>query len=757
MVAERMRHLATRLALAVSAPALLGLATAAEPAADNEAAPMALVQAGQPRARLVLPAAATPAMRAAAALLTAGVRQSTGATLEISVETDPLDDLVQIHCGNTAYVQSLDLGLNTLDMDGFVIAFPAARRLVLAGGSDPGLEYAVREFLERYVGMRWLFPGPLGEHVPALTDLAVPTQAVREQPAFKHRLFSGLGKTEAAEHRGEQTAWARCNRMHERVQFHHNLWRLFLPETCTATHPEFFPLLDGKRFLPAPAAGKTSAQDEQAQVSWQPCFTAPGSTEAAVRTICEHLAKPPGATSYSLGINDSNRYCTCPTCIAKDGERQNEIGARDVSASYYAWCNAIAAGVKAQHPNAWLGLLAYNGVYSPPRDLRLDDRLVPFITYDRMKWAAPELERQGHQLTEQWAAAAATLGWYDYIYGGQFYLAPRVYMHEMATYLRYGRAHGVQHYYAEAYPAADWHEGPKLYVALKLLWNPDLDVDALLQDWYRAAVGPEAAPHLGRYFAFWEDFWTRRVPETTWFKENGNRQYLDFGSSAYLEALTRDDLKSCAEALQQAVAAAPPGRQQERARFFQDGFSRRQTEMTSLVRLRHPTDVKEVANLVTSHFDADADGWGNWQRDYAKAAFSYAATTGHDQPGALSVNAAGSQATPLCFTRSIPVLPGRTYRAAVWVHAADLPAPASVSVAIKWKDAAGAWVSLATAESSATMPLPEGWSQVNTYVDTGSDGDWAKVHSAVVLLTVDKAPAGQVCFDDFSFDEVQVP
>ncbi len=718
---------------------------------------MLLVQAGKALAQVVLPTAASPALREAAAALTDGVRRSTGAALEVRTEGDPPDGLIQIHCGATAYVQRLGLRLDELDTDGFVIACPEARHLVLAGGSDLGVEYAVREFLERYVGVRWLFPGPLGEHVPPHADLALPTATVREQPAFKQRLFSGLGKAESPECRGEQAAWARRNRMHERVQFHHNLWRLFLPETYTVTHPEFFPVLAGTRFLPAPATGKSSAEDEQAQVSWQPCFTAPGSAPEAVRIICEHLAKTPGATSYSLGINDSSRTCTCPTCVARDGDRCNEIGARDISASYYAWCNAVAGGVRAQYPDAWLGLLAYNGAYSPPRDLRLDDRLVPFITYDRMKWADPELERLGHQLTEQWSGSAATLGWYDYLYGGQFYLAPRVYMHHMASYLRYGYAHGVRHYYAEAYPAADWHEGPKLYVALRLLWNPDQDVDALLQDWYRAAVGPAAAPHLARYFAFWEDFWTRRVPGTAWFKGNGNRQYLDFSSSTYLEALSRADLAACAEALQQAVAAAPAGPQQERARFFQDGFTRRCPEIASLVRLRHPTTVHQVANLVTSGFDRDADGWGNWQRDNSRATFSHDGASGHDRPGALSVNSAGSQGTPLCFTRAIPVALGRTYCAATWVRATAVAPPAKVSVAIKWKDAAGAWVDLPTAESSVAAPLPEDWSVLNTYVDTGTEGAWTSVAFAVVLLTVDQAIAGQICFDDVRFDEVQVP
>ncbi len=55
-------------------------------------------------------------------------------------------------------------------------------------------------------------------------------------------------------------------RMHGRIGFHHNLIRLFPPETYTQTHPEFFPLHGEERFLPA-----TNSTHH-----WQPCFTAEG-------------------------------------------------------------------------------------------------------------------------------------------------------------------------------------------------------------------------------------------------------------------------------------------------------------------------------------------------------------------------------------------------------------------------------------------------------------------------------------------------
>lgn len=730
----------------------------AYPQDADAVASVVVVEAGQARARVVLPAGAGSSLREAAATLVEGIRRRCGVGLEVVTEPAPAaPGLVALHCGRTSAAAAADLGLERLDPDGFVIAVPDRHSILLVGGSDAGTEYAVYDFLERYAGRRWLFPGALGEHAPQSPELRVPVAMVRSEPAFHHRLFSGLGKTEEGERRGEQALWARRNRMRGRVQFHHNLWRLFLPEQLTAAHPEVYPVLEDKRFLPAPAPGKTTAQDVRAQVSWQPCFTAPGGAELAADIIRDYLGQHPEATSYSLGINDCNRYCTCPSCMALDDGRVNSIGVRDVSASYYTWCNAIAGSLAKDHPDTWLGLLAYNGAYSPPEDLRLAPRLVPFITYDRMKWAEPELARLGKAHTEAWAAKASVLGWYDYIYGGQFYLMPRVYPRQMADYLRYGYAQGVRHYYAEAYPAADWHEGPKLYVALKLLWDPAQDVEAILRDWYESAVGPAAAPALARYFDFWEEFWTRRVPATHWFRNNGNRQYLDFGSSGYAEALTVADLDACGAALEEAVRLAPAGPCQDRARYFLAGWQRRQTEIRSLVRLRQPERVTVVRNLLANAFDQGLDGWTHWQRDYSKAAFAHDPATGRGAPGALLVDAAGSQGTPLCFTRAVPIERGKTHRVSAWWRGAGIDDSATISIQVKWKDATGAWVSLATMASYDGAPFSTDWKRLDVHYETGTDGLWERADTAMFLLTVEQTAAGRVWFDDVSLDEVDIP
>ena len=520
--------------------ALIATSALAQPAA------LEIVRDGQPQATIVIAPDASSQVSDAAAMLASYIEQSTGAALPITQEA-PADGIA-IYVG--AAPAGLDLDPADLDDDGFVISFHDAATIVLLGPSDWGTEFGVCEFLERFVGVRWVMPGALGTHVPRQQTIAVSREPVRSEPSFFSRQMSGFRGT-------AQTEWARRNRMHARVQFHHNLRNLFNFETYVETHPEFYPLVNGERFVPDREEG------------WQPCFTAEGSVEEAARVITAYFDEDPSRTSYSLGINDNRNFCQCENCLAKVSGEQNFLGYPDYSDLYYEWCNAVVERVLEKHPDKWFGLLAYHYVGAPPRNVELNPRIIPYMTYDRMKWIHPEVRADGEAATRAWAEKSPTVGWYDYIYGRPYQL-PRVWFHHMADYYRFGHANGVRALYAEAYP--NWGEGPKLYVAFKLQWDPQRDVDELLSDWYVACGGEEAAPLLAQYFAHWEDFWTRRILDSDWFTIAG--QYLPHKREpGYLLAATPEELAQCREWRERALAATQTDDQRWRVQPLLDGFS----------------------------------------------------------------------------------------------------------------------------------------------------------------------------------------
>lgn len=531
--------------------------------------PVLIVKGGEPQAIIVIPVEKVgeikeggdpdypqKSLREIAEVLSEYIKKSSGIGLNVVPESNSIQDTpIQIHIGNTEYVKRRGLELNKLDADGFILDSTDSGKIVIAGPTSYGTEFGVYEFLERYVGVRWLMPGPDGEDVPANTSLSIPSEHVEQQPAYISRCLSGLFSE-------PEVAWSRFNRMRWRLSFHHNLFNVVYPGTYAKTHPEFFPVKNGKRFIPTEMG------------EWQPCFTADGLVEEAIKNICDYFEKHPNVPSYSLGVNDQSGYCECEKCRTRFPAHKNSLGLDDFSDLYYDWCNKVVDGVLKKYPDKYFGCLAYSEVFDPPTHVKINERLLPFLTYDRMKWVDPEIETKGHETTKEWAKVCPTMGWYDYLYGLQYFV-PRIYVHKMAEYYRYGYANGVRAIYAEAYP--NWGgEGPKVYVALKILWDPNQDVDVLLNDWYIRAVGPKASDDLAAYFSFWEDFWTKRIPNyKRWWSKGG--QYCNFDSLTYLDDVTREELAHSRQLLESVVKNAETEHQKARARIFLRSFDQYET------------------------------------------------------------------------------------------------------------------------------------------------------------------------------------
>ncbi|MFI6322752.1 DUF4838 domain-containing protein [Nonomuraea sp. NPDC050556] len=447
--------------------------------------------------------------------------------------------------------------LAELDRDGFLIR-PFKDTITIVGPTPTGTANGVRAFLERYVDVRWLLPGPDGEDVPRRTTISVSPLPVREEPSFTMRSLSPLrdGKYPI------QQQWAQRNRLQgvgtEPIAFHHNLHTLFPVERYGTTHPEYYP--NGR----PPAPGKLTG--------WQPAFTVPGTIDAAVTGILEYFDANPGAPSFSLGVND--------------GEGFAEL---DPVPAYYAWVNEVVRRVLLERPGKTFGLLAYRKLETPPA-FPLHPAVVPFLTKDRYTWTDPAAEADGHALTERWLAVCSQLGFYDYLYGAP-YLLPRVFPHEYARTIRYAKEKGVVAQYAELYP--NWGEGPKPWVTARLLWDAQADVDALQREWLVRAVGATSAGYLAAYYQLWERFWAERVPASDWFLPDAT--YQSFNLPQYLELVEEADLTRSRTLLDSAVARADTPARTARAKIL-----RRVFELYESSALSYPRQVATPADQATA-------------------------------------------------------------------------------------------------------------------------------------------------------------
>ena len=409
----------------------------------------------------------------------------TGADFEVVAEgalTDGSESVIYV--GQVAALTAADRAtLATLDRDAYQVRV-TDRAVHLVGPSRWSTYWAVLQFLEDHAGVRWLIPGPLGEDVPQRDAIRVPLGTQTYTPAMLSRLWSG------AHHGGD---WSLRQRIHGRYRFHHNLLHVFDPELYDE-HPEWFPLRRGERYQPG-------ADDH----SWQPCMASDSSVLHAANTARAAFDADPDLESFSFGCNDGQGWCEGDVCVAMDRAMESWGGFEGTySYRYYSWLNRVASELETTHPDKMLGCLAYSTYILPPEDIGLHRNIIPYLTSNRADYRDPLFREQDQDLLEWWGRVANQVGIYDYAYGMGFAI-PRIYNHLFQEAIQHAVATGVTGFYAEVYP--NWGlDGHKLWVMSRVLWDPQVDVDALATEWNERMFREAAAP-MQAYFALCERAW----------------------------------------------------------------------------------------------------------------------------------------------------------------------------------------------------------------------------------------------------------
>lgn len=537
---------------------------------------LAIIQGGQAQAVIVISPNADDQTRKAANVLSNYLWKSTEARVPVVIDMTAGEGY-RILVGESALLadSQIAVALQDLDEQGFLILC-RDDYIAIVGPSVWGTLHGVYDFLERFVGVRWLLPGPDGEDVPKRRDVVVPRGDIREEPAFSYRTISPIrGSPDSPGAMQWHNEWAQRNKLQgsydDRIRFHHNLYSVFPPEKYGQTHCQLYPECK----VPGPGQ----------HTGWQPCFTAKESVDIAVAEIIAYFDAHPYETCFSLGVNDSRGHCEANPSHPHYPDRLNSIGMVNMSDIYYAWVNEVVTRVLEVYPDKWFGLLAYADVMDPP-SFPLHPRVIPFITKDRLAWIDEDVRTAGHRQMDAWNAVAAQVAWYDYMYGGAHYVVPRIFSHVMAENFRYAKRNGVVGTYTEMYHTVI--DGPKPWLAARLQWNPDQDVDALLWEWYERAVGPAAAHDLKAFYDLWERFWTVRIKKSPWFARSKGRTYLLFTDLEYLHLVTDEDINESKRLLASVVAKAETPQQKTRARLIQRAFEYCEASVVSYPRRTSP-------------------------------------------------------------------------------------------------------------------------------------------------------------------------
>lgn len=223
---------------------------------------------------IVVPDEAGPVAQFAGKELQTLIIQSLGDNIQVSPNAEI--GKAAIILGNSKELRESGVDISKLSRDGFVIKTHKGNILIagrdsmkdnpekaMPGGIwsmnfERGTLFGVYDFLERFMGVRFYFPGDIGTIIPRHRALSIPEIDISDNPDYTVRRISCFGLNAGTvdwmpTFNGEDTKWKsqmyyRWRFQTEYIPFNHGLSRLAYVERFSETHPEYFALLqDGRR------------------------------------------------------------------------------------------------------------------------------------------------------------------------------------------------------------------------------------------------------------------------------------------------------------------------------------------------------------------------------------------------------------------------------------------------------------------------------------------------------------------------------
>ncbi len=482
-----------------------------------------LVQKGEPVAIIQLANEPNPVATEAAVELQRVVRRISGATLPICFEGEfhqgnegPVRFVNRILVGDSKATRKSGVDVSKLPPEGFQIKV-VGRKLILAGRDDPykgdwhwrghrtpkhlrGTAYAVYSFLERELGVRWLWPGLLGEVVPHQKNINVRVVNRIEFPKLRMRIIrNGVFNTGSTWQAMDKTGSSYSILLAQAVESdqwidHQRLGNsLSLPVSAELfneewvkqfgkSHPEWFAMQpDGKRLVQS-YAGRVRM-----------CLSNPELLDEIARRADAYFAKYPYRDGFGVSLSDVyGSYCCCSRC-KKWGPTVS-----DLVAHFYIAC---ADRIAKKHPNKFVLGYAYHKYFAPPTTIKRLPKNVIILNVG--KEAFGYLDEHNHKLS-----IASWLGW-SKISTNKMIWRPNNFAEDSGLPVNYARkiAGDIKLFYKTGLLGTDmdsfrrYWSGMSLtyYVTAKLLWNPQADVDAIIDDYCIKGFGP-AHKEIHDYF-----------------------------------------------------------------------------------------------------------------------------------------------------------------------------------------------------------------------------------------------------------------
>ncbi|HUT32933.1 MAG TPA: DUF4838 domain-containing protein [Phycisphaerae bacterium] len=449
------------------------------------------------------------------------VRLSTGATLE-RVEQAPAAGQPAIVIGDCEESRQAGIDATKVPLEGFVVK-TGPNRVFLVGSTEPvplgsdqwapwnneGTAWAVADFLERFVGVRWYWPAEVGGRtITPCKSLAIPPTHYSDQPVFRQREYHPPDgwklPTKARSSDKEPFPFASGG----------------IPEGVTViSTANYLPLVRGgcswpykiKVHQPQNLGGLPEKFREENNEMFALkkdgtrnfnmfCYSSPKTLEYLLEG-CERVWSRAGggcpwvtSTCVTVSPPDSVVECHCPPCreaFAKGGGTWIDGPSMMMGLFVKRMCEAV----KQRWPDKKVIYLPYWNYQECPKGVEYPDNLVvmaAMTTYPMALNVQPENAQEAMDRLRSWRAKACLpVTMWDYCVNWTY--GPHQYPHVVRDFYKVAKGL-VAGAFINGENLGEWTlTAPTLYIWMKALWNPELDVDAVLDEMCRRLYGKAGA------------------------------------------------------------------------------------------------------------------------------------------------------------------------------------------------------------------------------------------------------------------------
>ena len=425
------------------------------------------------------------------------IQQMSGARIPLRWDhEDSAGFRVLIGSTRLAPVKPVEVTEEKVGFDGFIIrAVPNG--VVIAGRTPLGTSNGVYYFAEEVLGLHWYSLRKSGPTVPKQPTITIDELDVTQKADIAWRMqgMNIAGKYMAATCSCARCTgtnygtWGRFNRLGGRdVSFAHIFYRI-VPDSLFETHPEYFPLIDGRR------------RNDLSEL--QRCYSNPGVLQLAIEYTRKRFDKYPGSFA-SLSQNDGEGWCECEPCQAMGPTKAHQI---------LTFANRVAEANEELYPTGQYGTLAYSSSFDAPVDMRGHKNVFPVICNypaTRTPQGVPGIcgthsihsdcpsSVYKRNMIKEWARICGRFGTYGYMSGGPF-STPTVL--SLAEELKFYRDLGgtvIRYHEQTGAPKSGWEMA--FWVETKLMWDVDLDPAKLCRQFIEGHYGKVCADAVEKVF-----------------------------------------------------------------------------------------------------------------------------------------------------------------------------------------------------------------------------------------------------------------